>query len=719
MVRQDSKQNGDADALREARDPLLACLVTITQLLHMPQSEQSLLAGMPLEDGQLTPDIFIRAAERVNISASMVERDLTELTADLLPAVVLLNDGQACVVVDCGESGVMQILQPGTAHGARTVDVENLLVSYTGHLILVKKDYRLNGRSEGATAKPSIPWFWQVIYKAWPIYAEVLVASFLINLFALAVPLFVMNVYDRVVPNHAVDTLWVLGIGVFIVLAFDFTMRLLRGYFIDEAGKGIDIELSSKIFSQLMGLTMSVRPQSVGALANTVHAFESFREFITSASVNVLIDLPFVILFIAVIAYIGGSLAVIPLILVPLVVVVSLLVQWPMNKKITKLYRLAAEKQATLYESLGGVETVKATSAEGLMQQRWEEVICESARIGVKIRFLSSIGINMSIFSQAFATVAVVIAGVYKIAEGDLTVGALVACTILTGRALAPASQLAGLCSKYFQSVTAVMSLDQIMQAPVERPRQKQHLSRGKLAGEIEFKDVGFRYPLQSLPALDNVSFRIAAGEKVAIVGRIGSGKSTIEKLILKLYAPSQGHILMDGIDITQLDPVELRQQIAYVPQDIVLFYGSVRDNIAMSAPYVDDETVLRAAKRSGVDQFVNLHPDGFDMDVGEKGSAVSGGQRQAIAIARALLLEPSVLVMDEPTNAMDDRSELYFKQQLADYMQDKTLLLVTHRPSMLSLVDRIIVLDRNRVVADGAKADILAVLSDGRIKVS
>jgi len=562
-------------------------------------------------------------------------------------------------------------------------------------------------------------WFWGTILRFWPIYGEVFLASILLNSFALASPLFVMNVYDRVVPNRAIETLWVLAIGVATVFIFDLLLRSLRGYFIDMAGKKADVILSATIFEKVMGIKMASRSNSVGSFANNMHEFESFREFFTSATLTTLIDLPFMFLFIFVIWTISGELAYVPLVAIPLGIMVSLIIQVPLGRTIQNLFRHSGQKSATLIETLTGLETIKSIGAESQIQRKWEQTIGFIAKYSQSSRLLSSMAVNFTAFLQQMASVCVVVFGVYKIAEGDITMGALIASTILTGRALAPLGQVAGILTRYHQSKAALSSLNNLMSLPVERPSGREFLHRPNFKGNIEFKKVSFRYPEQPMDALSEVTFSIKQGEKVAFIGRIGSGKSSIEKLLLGLYEPMEGSILLDGTDIRQIDPVDLRRNIGYAPQDVVLFFGSIRDNIVMGAPFADDGAVIKAAEIAGVTEFVNRHPAGFDLPVGERGEGLSGGQRQSVAVARALLLDCPVLVLDEPTNAMDNSTEEQFKSKLQSHLADKTMILVTHKASLLSLVSRIIVMDQGRLVADGPRDQILAALKNGHIKVS
>jgi len=699
-------------------DPLVKCLVLLTRFFNKPYSEETLCAGLPLIDSKLTPELFVRAAERAGLTAKVIRRPLERISPMVLPAVLLLNNAQACILKAFKPNGTVEIVDPETG-GASEVALEQLRRLYSGSAILVRQELQFDSRTEHSAVPRVEHWFWGVVRQAWPIYGEVLVGSFLINLFALVMPLFIMNVYDRVVPNETTETLWAMAMGVLIVLVFDFGMRMLRSYLVDIAGKRIDVILSANVFERAMGIRMEARPASVGSFAMNIHEFESFREFITSATIIALVDLPFVFLFIGVIFWIGGYVGV-PLVLaVPLILLIGLMLQRQLGEIIQQTFRLAAQKQGLLIESLSSIETIKSLSGEGALQRKWEQIVGNVARLGIRARTLSSAIVNVSLTVQQLTSVAVVVLGVYLIAERELTVGALVACTILTSRALAPLGQVAGLMTRYHQSAAALRTLNNVMQLPIERPANKSFVHRPHVRGEIEFRNVTFSYPGQKTPALSNVSFRVSPGERVGLIGRIGSGKSTVERLVLGLYKPTSGSILIDGVDINQIDPATLRKNIGYVPQDVVLFYGSVKENILFAAPYAEDTALLRAAEIAGVTEFVHPSAQGFDLRIGERGEGLSGGQRQTVAIARALLLDPPVLIMDEPTNALDNRSEENFKTKLDKALAGKTFLLVTHRASLLTLAPRLIVLDNGKIVADGPKEQVMQALSGGKISVA
>jgi len=696
-------------------DPLLGCLVELCALLGKPCSPDALIAGLPASRDGITPDLFVRAATRVGMSARLARRSLADIPSLVLPAVLLLQDRRACILTHRYDDGRCTIVLPESG-GARDVTLEDLERACTGSVLFVQMRPRLDARSAHGTVTRADHWFWGVLRQCWPTYGEALLSSLLINLFALVTPFFTMQVYDRVVPNLVYETLWVLTSGIVLIYLFDALMRTLRAYFIDVAGKRVDLMLSANIFAAVLGIRMANRPASAGAFASNVQEFEAFRDFVTSATLTALVDLPFVLLFVLAMAWIGGPIAWVPVLAFPIVIAIGFALQPALSATVQESYAHASQRQATLVEALVGLETVKSQRAEGPLQRRWEEAIGQLARLGLRSRFLSTAIVNAASLVQQLAYIVVIAVGVYLIGDERMTMGGLIACGLLSGRVLAPLSQLASLLTRYHQARTALGSIDRLMQLPVERPEGQEFLSRPALQGVIEFSDVCFRYPGQQTLALDHVSFRIRAGERVALIGRVGSGKTTIERLVLGLHQPEAGSVLVDGVDARQWDPAELRRGIGYVPQDIVLFYGSVRDNITLGAPQADDTTVLYAAEQAGVTEFVNRHPDGFAMQVGERGEALSGGQRQAIALARAYLLQPALVVLDEPSSGMDNRSEEQFKARLAEQLDGRTLLLVTHRASLLSLVDRVVVLDGGRVIADGPRNQVIAALSGGKI---
>ena len=705
----------------EYPNPLLDCLVLLSKYFHNPYSADSIAAGLPITDNDMTPALFKRAAQRIGISSRFIKRPLLKIPSMVLPAVLLLKDQQACVLLSINQQDkTATIMRPEAGEGEFTLPLDELMASYSGYCFFVKPIYQFDKRSEKESEKASKKhWFWGTITRSWRIYRDVFIASLLINIFAVASPLFVMNVYDRVVPNNAFDTLWVLAIGATVVYMFDFLLRTLRAYFIDIAGKKSDILISASIFSKVNNITMASRPQSVGAFAKNLQEFESIRDFITSASITTLVDIPFMFLIVGVIWLIGGPVGYIPIITIFLILLYSVIIQIPLRRSIEESQKTASQKNAVLIESLYNAESVKLNNAEGVLQQKWENAVGNIADWGVKTRQLAQSSSSFAAMAQQLTTVVIVIVGVYQISEGNMSMGALVASVMLTGRALGPMAQVAGLATRYNQAKSAFTSLNEIMNSPVENPDDVKFVHRPKFDGAFQFDAVSFAYPEQEQAAISAININIKPGEKVGIIGRIGSGKSTLGKLMTGLYTPMAGAVRVDGVDVRQINPTDLRRNVGSVSQDVTLFYGSIRDNIVMGVPYMEDEAILRAAELSGVSEFANRKPSGLDSIVGERGMQLSGGQRQSIAIARALLFDPPILILDEPTASMDNTTETRMKRRLMNVVKDKTLILITHKASMLDMVDRIIVMDNGRLIADGPKAQVHEALRQGKLKVS
>ena len=702
-------------------DPLLSCLLLITKLENTPCSETSLVAGLPLVDEKLTPELFVRAAGRAGLKARVVEKGLFELPSIVFPVTLLLKRNRAVVLLSIDQDqGKAHILESKTGL-EKSVALESLKHAYSGYAIYTRAAYHLDQEVAETHIKQEKPghWFWSVMASSWRIYRDVLLASLFINLFAVANPLFVMNVYDRVVPNNAIETLWVLAIGVFIVFGFDALLKGLRGYFIEVAGKKSDILLSSFLFERVLGSRYSERPASVGAFSSQFREFDQVRNFYTSSTISAFVDMPFVFIFLLLIFYVGGPLVVVPLVALPVILGYGILMRKPIQDAVEQTYASGAQKNATLVESLVGLETLKALGAEGLVQRMWEQSVGHLSIWSQKMRMLSmSVSVVASTVTQ-IANVAIVIYGVYLISEREMTMGALIASVMLASRALAPIAQVATLLVTYDQTKTALDGLNEIVSKDQERDPKKPFVKRPSFHGAIRFNNVSFSYPGEEHPVLSDVSFSIKPGEKVGLIGRIGSGKSTIHKLILNLYKPTQGSILVDGIDIQQIDPADLRRHIGYMPQEVVLFSGTVKSNIMYGAPHVEDEQILRAAEVSGVKEFVDGHPLGFDRPVGERGQALSGGQKQSIGMARAMLNDVPMYLYDEPTSGMDNTTEMMVTQRVTEAVKDKTLLLVTHKASLLSMVSRLIVLDNGKIVADGPRDAVIEALQKGQLRVA
>tara|TARA_Y200000002_G_scaffold327724_1_gene290959 strand:- start:918 stop:2537 length:1620 start_codon:yes stop_codon:yes gene_type:complete len=526
-------------------------------------------------------------------------------------------------------------------------------------------------------------------------------AAAISNFLGLSTSLFIMVVYDRVVPNQAIESLIALTIGVFIALGFDFLIKSVRANFIDKAGKKADARMSRLIFDQLMTMNLASKSAKSGALASTVREFESLRDFFTSATLVAVVDLPFVFLFIYIIYLIGGPLAYVPLAAVPIVIITGLFVQPFLAKISVESMESGMTKQGVLVETLNGLETIKATGSANLMKKRFQDATLSQSELGLRSRMFSQFAVNSAVSVQQFAQIAIIFYGVFLIQDGIVTMGALIAAVILAGRTLAPLTQLATALTRVNSSRAAYKSINNLMSKPRDRAQVENPLSRPSLAGEIEFKNVFFRYPGAPESTIRDLSFKIEPGQKVAILGKMGSGKSTVARLLAGLYEPDSGSILVDGVDIRQIDPADLRRNIGFMLQETWLFSGTIKENIQMGFTEYDDTHILDVAKLSGVDEFVKRNPSGYDFYLKERGEGLSGGQRQSINLARALLHHPSTLILDEPTSSMDQATEKAVLDNLSSWLGPKTLVAITHRNSLVRLASRVLVLDQGVLVAD------------------
>ncbi len=711
--------------------PLVYCLREMAGYYGRRTSAQALIAGLPIPASGITPSLFIRAAERTDMHARMAARSLESLAiAPNLPCILVLEHGQACILwkvqhpkrhpprkkgdgqdIEIHPKTKFLVQFPETKDEKQSLSLEKLNRLYTGHAFFVRPVARSDERAGPAEIQSGRDWFWSNFRNNRTIYGEVAVAAVMINIFALSSSLFIMNVYDRVVPNSAFDTLWVLAAGIFTVYIFDFILRNLRSHFLDHAGRKADVKISAALFEQIMGMTMAARPKSAGVLASNMKEFETLRDFFTSATMAALIDVPFVFVFIFFIAIIAGPLALVPLLAVPLIIGMGIFMQGPLERVIRQSLHESALKNALLFETIIGLETIKAQAAEGHTQRNWEELSDKASRTAVRSRTLSALAQHWAVLVQQLTTVAVVVCGVYMIAAGNLTMGGLVASVMLTSRAMGPLAQVSALLTRLNQSRQALKQLDELMKKPVERPTGKHFVSLSHVEGRIDFQDVVFHYPEQSTPVLNHLNFTIEPGDRVGIIGAVGSGKTTIERLLLNLYEPTSGSVQIDGTDVRQLDPGDLRRSVGAVQQSPQLFYGSVRENITMGHETAPERAVLKAAELSGVMEFLKDSAAGLDTQVGERGEALSGGQRQAVAIARALLYDPPILVLDEPTAAMDPASENRLRKRLEKLCENKTTILITHKGSMLPLVDKLILIDRGKLVAFGPRDEVIGKL--------
>jgi ATP-binding cassette subfamily C protein LapB len=548
------------------------------------------------------------------------------------------------------------------------------------------------------------------------VYTKVAVAAVMINVFALVTSLFTMTVYDRVLPNNATSSLIGLSIGLGIILLFDFILKILRAYFVDVAGADIDRDIGENMFTRLLSIRLDQPRGSTGGLAQMLRELETLRDFFASATLVALVDVPFILVTLAVMAMIGGWLVLVPIMLIPVVVLVGVVTQPMMDRLAAQNMGQAMLKQSVLIETIGGLEMVKSASAGRLLTRRWDDAVENHASSSMSQRLISNISVTVAASGQQIAYAGVVIAGVGMIASQSLTMGGLIACSILSGRAVAPLAQIATLLSRLTMTRTAYRQLDKFMETPSEG-QGADSLALDTVTGQIEFRAVHFTYPGATEAALNGVSFQIKPGEKVAILGRVGSGKSTVARVILGLYPPESGLVLVDGTEVRQLNADRLRRHIGSVLQDTVLLSGTVRDNIVLDRAHVDDEELLRVARLSGTHDFMGRLANGYELRLADRGDSLSGGQRQSIAVARALAGKPSILLLDEPTSAMDTQTEMALIDRLQSEMADRTALIITHRLPLLKLVSRIIVMDQGKVIADGPRDAVLKQITQPQVK--
>lgn len=708
--------NTDAAASMSSGRALVSCLQRLAQHHGISVTPQSLISGLPTTLDTFSPDLLVRSAKRAGIKSRLEKVGLADLPSNALPAIVLLEGNKSALIESMSDDGNVIIFDPKCGDDSQVVSLEELQRKTSGFVLLARPKFRLNASQLGSIGLKSDHWFWSVMLAHRGLYRDVIYTSLFVNFLALSLPIFTMNVYDRVVPNAAFETLWVLAIGVSIAVVADVGLRIMRGYFLDYSARRIDVDLSAAILEKTLGMRLEHKPVSVGSYAASLRSFEFLRDITTSASLTGFIDIPFAFVFLLVVAWIS------PYLLIPIVIGIALLLMLALTlrSKLEQLtettYAASAQRNATLIETLSGLETLKALGAESVMQRQWEEATRFLASQNLQSKNLQQWLSQLSSALQRFVQIAVIVLGVYLISAGKLTMGGLIACTMISSRATAPFAKLGSLITQYQNASVAMQAMDALFDTPSEYRAEGGFLSRESFSGAYEFKNVSFRYPNSELQSLTATSLKLGAGEHIAILGRIGSGKSTLSKLALGLFQATEGEIRVDGVDIRQLDPHEYRGSVGYVPQDITLFTGTLRENITLGRPSISDAQLIKAVERAGIADWVNRHPLGFDMPISERGDSVSGGQRKCIAVARALVTEPNILILDEPTGGTDQTTERIIIESLKEFIEGRTLVVITHRNSLLALVDRIVVIDRGKIVADGAKDAVVNALRQGKI---
>lgn len=613
-----------------------------------------------------------------------------------LPMLTLMNDGTPVVVTKFEPHENVQILTLSSHKTTERISWDEFFSQYSGYALLAKK------LSESEKNMQSGHWFFSAFRSSRWLYFQVAIAAIVSNFLALTTSIFTMTVYDRIIPNAAIESLYALSLGVILALGFDFIIKTLRARFIDIASKKVDLVVSRKLFNRILNFTASEQQQRSGAMASIVKEFETLREFFTSSTLVILVDLPFIYLFVYVISLIAGPLAYVPMVAAPLVILVGLLLQPFMARAAKGGMESGVNKQAILVETLNGLETVKAVGAGPLMRDRYQEALAAQANTGAKAKGLSQFMVNFSASVQQYAQIAIIFYGVFLIQDGTITQGALIAAVILGGRAMAPLGQLANVLSRANNALTAYKSLSQLFNSQGKNSEHSFSISRSEFEGHIEFKNVTFNYNPDADATLQDVSLKIEAGQKVALVGKMGSGKSTFLKLISGALNPTSGGVLIDGIDVRQIDNADRLNNIGVMPQEPWLFSGTIRENIQIGYYEYSDEQVIKAAKTSTAIDFVGKLPEGFDYILKEKGVGLSGGQKQTLCLARAMIHNPKILLLDEPTSALDQNSEKQVVDNLQEELSNATALIVTHRNAILAMCDRVVVFDGGRIVADG-----------------
>lgn len=727
-------------ANQPAGDPLLQALSWLTRHHGKPRSPESLRAGAPV-DGLLAPDGAIRVMREAGYNAGLLRKSIDDINGLLLPAVLLLNGGDACVLVRRLDDPAAvapgacryEVVFPGPEAAAVPATTAELEPEYSGFMLAVSPVESAQGaRAESPLLKfgeqgLSSHWLWGTLKRFMPYYRASMIAALLSNVLMLVSGLVTSVIYDKVIPHQAMVTLWTLAVGAGVALLFDLFARQLRSHLIDLAGRKADLLIGAKLYRQTLGVRMEHKPASAGAYAAHLAQVEMVREFFTGATLSALTDLPFLIIFIAMTFVIGGPLGWVLVLAVPVILGLSWTIQGALRRAMRTNMQETADLHGTLVESLEGLEDLKTSGAEGRFLRRYEQATAVVADTALTSRALSSWSMNLSSTLQQAINLIILVWGVYLIHDGIITAGALIGSVMFAGRAIQPLGSLVSLATRYQGARAAMLSLNQMMNAPVERDGSRNYVPLGTVTGKVGLHDVGFAYPAaatshaQGTPegtapkVLRNATMRLQAGERVAILGRIGSGKSTILRLLGGLYQPTEGMVEVDGIDLRQIDPAEYRSRVGFVSQEPRLFLGTLRDNVLMGRAHLDAGRLVEVAKLTGLDRVVASHPMGWDLPVGEMGQLLSGGQRQLVALARALITKPQVLLMDEPTSSMDAQSEMAFLRQLRDAAGTATLVVVTHRPAVLELVQRIVVVDAGRIVMDGPRDQVLAALSGVR----
>lgn len=696
-------------------DPLLTCLALMSKLIGRETHVNTLRAGFAVdEQGCIPEEAYPDVARQHGMQAQWTQVGLEHIPPYAFPVILSLRHDQSCVLLSVQDK-LAEVLRPQTGHEVAMVPMQELAREYLGKSLMVTA---LPTRSEAqllAYKGEAFHWFWGTLWRFKGFYLESMLATVVANFLTLSLVFFTLNVYDRVVPTLAYTSLWTLAIGTSVAIFFEFLMRWVKARLVDLGGRKADTMLNAALLREIMSIRLENRPQSIGIFASSMRDFEALRDFFSSASLVLIADLPFLLLFLVVIGLIGGPLVLVPAAAVPLLILIGLWAQRPLMRAMRRNMRESGEKQSVLVESLLNLEILKAHNAEGYLQKRWEQATAATSESFKQIRSLTNLMLGLTTWTGQMVNVVMVVMGVYLIGSQQLTLGALIACVILAGRVISPLGSIMGLAARYQQARSSLDTLNGLMQRPRDRHIHRRYLVPETILGNLRAADISFSYPGEShQQVLQHIHLNLSAGEHIAVLGKVGSGKSTLLRLLAGLYTPQSGHVFVDDIDRAQIDPAELRSKMGYLGQEAQLFMGTLRENLVLNDSWISDETLISVLKKLDLYGLVTHHPKGLDMLLTEAGGGLSGGQRQLLAVARLMVREPRLVFMDEPTSLMDQGTENKVIEVLGEWLNGRTLVLVTHRLQLLTWVNKIMVLDQGKTVAMGPRDQVLRQLVQG-----
>jgi len=695
--------------------PLADAICVLLQLQSVEIDPARLMAGLPVVEGQLQPDLMDRALRAVGYHA--VWKTGADFAAAEYPCVAELSDGSYAVLVARDESG-LYVLDADEPDAYRVWPEAALAAHATGrafHLLPsvdLLVDRHANGVEKGH-------WFWGRLFLERLRFTDIVVSSLIANILAVVTSLFALQVYDRVIPGQSEATLWVLASGVGCAILFEAVLRFSRARLVDQMGKDAEIEISRDLFQRVVDMRLDQRPSTPAGIVHMVREFGAVKEFFTTASVGVVADLPFVIIFLTLISWIAGPVVWVVILGALLTLIPSILMQRAMARLSRETMGGMASASRVMTEAAYGLESIKAARSEPYFQRQWEEIIALNASKTTDQRALAAFQTFWATAIQQVTYVAALIAGVYMVFAGDLTVGAIIAVSILSTRTLSPITQLSQVLARWQNMKNALTGLDQIMAAPSEREPDRTYFRRTRLDGKVQLRKLRYSHPDTTTPALDIEGFTIEPGTRLALVGKNGSGKSTLLRVLAGLYQPEQGEVLLDGLDLRQIDPGDLRRNIGYLPQDIRLFRGTLRDNLATAGLKTDDEAYMEALSFAGLGEVVQQHPEGLDLQIRDGGEGLSIGQRQSVGLARLYLQDPSIILLDEPTAALDQTLENALVPRLGEWIGTRTCVVATHRPQILTQMNRVGVMQNGRIAVEGERDSVLRGMARKPVKVA